>query len=190
MAEKSARPKAAKSDQDPFRKYEEYFVASPDPWVEIVKLEHGGDRTFASTVRAMVTNAEPAQRPGMEDKLLAALAKPELTEVGRMFVCRMLALIGTAKSVPALAALLGDAKAADAARYALDAIEDPAAVEACRAALGKVTGVAKAGLIGSLALRGDKGSIAALQAIQAAADEPAVVKTAAARGLERLTAKS
>ncbi len=190
MAEKSARPKASKSDQDPFRKYEEWFVASPDPWVEIVKLEHGGDRTFGSTVRAMVTNAEPAQRPGMEAKLLAALAAPELTDVGRMFVCRMLALIGTAKSVPALAALLGDPKSADAARYALDAIDDPAAIAACRAALDQLSGVAKAGLIGSLALRGDAGAIPALKAIQSSATEPAVVKTAAARGLERLGAKS
>lgn len=190
MAEKSTRPRASKSDQDPFRKYEEWFVASPDPWQEIVKLEHGGDRTFASTVQAMVTNAEPAQRPGMETKLLTALGAPGLTEVGRMFVCRMLALIGTARSVPDLAALLGDPKSADAARYALDAIEDPAAVEASRGALDKLSGAAKAGLIGSLALRGDAGMIPVLRAIQASPTESAVVKTAAARGLERLAAKS
>src|SRR5688572_27100554 len=131
MAEKTARPKAAKSE-DPFRVYEERFVASPDPWAEIVKLEHGGDRTYGPTVRAMVMNAEPAQRPAMETKLLAALADPKITEVGRMFVCRMLALIGSAKCVPALVPLLADAKTADAARYALDAIDDPAVNEAYR----------------------------------------------------------
>ena len=189
MAEKTARPKAAKSE-DPFRTYEEWFVASPDPWVEIVKLEHGGDRTFESTVRAMVMNAEPAQRPAMETKLLAALANPQITEVGRMFVCRMLALIGTAKCVPALVPWLSEEKTVDAARYALDAIDDAAVNEAYRVALGKLSGEAKAGLIGSIALRGDVGAVETLRAIKDAPSESAGVKTAATRAIERLTAKS
>lgn len=187
MADKSPR---SKTDKDPFRVYEERFVATPDPWTEIVKLEHGGDRTFGSTVRAMVMNAEPAQRPGMEAKLLQALAKPEITDVGRMFVCRMLALIGTAKCVPAVAPLLNDAKSIDAARYALDAIDDPSINALYRGALDKVSGNAKAGLIGSIALRGDTGALGALNAIKASTAEPAIVRTAATRALDRLAAKS
>lgn len=191
MAEKSpARPPRVRSENDPFRAYEEQFVASPDPWAEIVKLDHGSDRTFGSTVRAMVMNAEPAQRPAMEAKLLAALAAPGLTPVGQLFVCRMLALIGTAKCVPAVAALLHDNATADAARFALDAIEDPAVDAAYRGALGKLGGNAKAGLIGSIAQRGDRGALEALKAVQADAKEPAAVRTAAARAVERLTAKS
>jgi hypothetical protein len=187
MAEKSkaAAPRAAQK-KDEFRTYEEWFVASPDPWNEIAKLEPGGDRTFASTVRSMVLNAEPAQRPGMETKLLAALAKPGLTDDGRMFVSRMLALIGTAKAVPALTPLLHDARTADAARYALDAIDDAAVNDVYRAALEKLTGAAKAGLIGSIALRGDPKAVSALTAIKGNAAEPAEVRTAATRALERL----
>lgn len=190
MAETTVRPKGSRNSDDPFRAYEEWYVATPDPWAEIVKMEHGGDRTFGSTVRAMVMNAEPAQRPAMEAKLLAALAKPEITMAGRMFVCRMLALIGTAKSVPALAQLLQDPQTADAARYALDAIDDPAASAAYRAALDRLTGNAKAGLIGSIAVRGDVQAIEALTAIRNNAAEPPVVRANAARALERLGAKA
>lgn len=181
-------PRAAK--QNEFRDYEEHFTATPDPWTEITRLDHGTDRTFGSTVRAMVTNAEPAQRPAMETKLLAALARPGATDVARLFVCRMLALIGSAKSVPALAALLADAKTADAARYALDAIDDPAVDDVYRAALDQLSGTAKAGLIGSIALRGDAKALPALTAIKGRASEPPVVRAAATRALERLQAKA
>lgn len=192
MAEKShPRPGSAKADQkSEFRDYEEWFVGTPDPWKEIVRLDYGTDRTFGSTVRAMVLNAEPAQRPAMEAKLLEALAHPEVTDVGRMFVCRMLALIGSGKSVPALSALLENPKTIDAARYALDVIDDPAVDDAYRAALGKMSGGAKAGLIGSIALRGDVKAAGALAAIKVANGEPEVVRTAATRALERLQAKS
>lgn len=191
MAETTpAKGARAAQKANAFRDYEERFTATPDPWTEIVRLDHGTDRTFGSTVRAMVMNAEPAQRPAMETKLIAVLARPEATDVARLFACRMLALIGSAKAVPALSALLADAKTADAARYALDAIDDPAADDALRGALEKLSGPAKAGLIGSIALRGDAKAIPALAAIKARAAEPAVVRTAATRALERLNAKA
>lgn len=175
---------------DPFRKYEESFTATPDPWVEITKLDHGGDRTFASTVRSMVTNAEPAQRPGMEAKLLAALAKPECTPAGARFVCQMLALIGGEKSVPVLAARLADPQTADDARYALEPMPGAAVDDALRTALEKLTGAPKAGLISTLALRGDRKSVSALSAIQNNASETAEVRAAATRAVERLNARS
>lgn len=186
MAEKSS---AARNKADEFRKYEDWFVATPDPWEEIAVLEHGADRTFGNTVRAMVLNAEPAQRPALEARLLKVLARPDATDFARMFVCRMLALIGSAKSVPALAGLLTEPRTADAARYALDAIEDPAVDEAYRNALGSATGAAKVGLIGSIALRGDQKAVPALAALKSGG-EPEAIRTAAARALERLTAKS
>lgn len=193
MAEKS-QPGASRARSDKksgaFRDYEERFTATPDPWSELATLEPGADRTFASTVRSMVMNAEPAQRPAMETKLLAVLAQPGITATGRMVVCRMLAPIGSAKCVPAVAPLLQDPRTVDAARYALDEIDDAAVDEAYRTALDKVTGPAKAGLIGSIGLRGDRKALAALAAIQGNATEPSVVRTAAARAVERLNAKA
>jgi hypothetical protein len=173
-----------------FRNYEEWFTASPDPWAEIAKLEHGSDRTFATTVRSMVMNAEPAQRPAMETRLLQVLANPKSTEVARMFIVRMLALIGSEKCVPALAPLLADPRTTDVARYALDEITDPAIDEIYRNALGQLSGPAKVGLIGSIGLRGDIKAIGALIALEKNAGETAEVRTAATRALERLTTKA
>jgi len=191
MAETTPAKRARGADKsNAFRDYEEHFTATPDPWTEIVRLDHGTDRTFGSTVCAMVMNAEPAQRPAMEIKLVAVLSRPEATDVARLFACRMLALIGSLKAVPALAALLADATTADAARYALDAIDDPSVDDAYRGALEKLTGPAKAGLIGSIALRGDAKAIPALIALKDRAGESAIVRTAATRALERLQAKA
>lgn len=186
MAEKSAAVPKSNAPQDPFRAYEEKFVASPDPWAELVKLDHGSDRTFGSTIRSMVMNAEPAQRPAMESRLLQVLAKPGITDLGRMFVCRMLALIGTSACVGAVVPLLGDSKTADAGRFALDTIADPAVDAAYRAALDKLAGAAKAGLVGSIALRGDRKALPQLQALAAQASESPDVRTAAKRAVERL----
>lgn len=192
MAEKSSARSGRKRDSgsDPFRKYEESFTATPDPWAEITKLEHGGDRTFASTIRSMVMNAEPAQRPGFEAKLLDALARPNCTPAGARFICQMLALIGGPKTVAALASRLQDPSTSDDARFALEPNPDPSVNEAFRAALDKLSGAPKAGLIGSIALRGDRQAVAALGAIQNSSAEPAEVRAAAARAVERLNARS
>jgi hypothetical protein len=107
-----------------------------------------------------------------------------------MFVCRMLALIGTATCVPALAPLLHDARTVDAARYALDAISDPAVDEVYRQALEKLGGAARAGLIGSIALRGDRMAVAVLTRIKEDAAESAEIRAAATRALNRLNEKA
>ena len=56
------------------------------------------------------------------------------------FVCRKLAIIGTAESVPALAALLPDKDLSHMARYALERIPAPEAAKALREALAKTSG--------------------------------------------------
>lgn len=167
-----------------------WFTATPDPWVEIVSLRHDGDRTYASTVNRMITSAEPAQHATMEGKLVEALAQPNLTDAGRQFVCRMLGLIGTPACVPAVAPLLEQDRMADDARLALDGIRDPAVDQAYRAALARLTGRAKSGLIGSIALRGDREALAPLTAIALDPAEPTEVRTIAERAVERISALS
>lgn len=134
----------------------------------------------------MVVHAEPPQRAAVEGKLLEALARPGCTDAARQFICEMLALVGSARSVPALAALLEKPATADAARYALEPILDTAADEALRAALPKLTGAPKAGLIGTIALRGDASALPALVTIQENASETSEVRAAAARAITRL----
>jgi hypothetical protein len=167
-----------------------WFGATPDPWREIVQLSFGGDRTFASTVERMIVSAEPAQRPAMEKKLIEALGAPELTGAGRLFICRMLGLVGSAACLPAVAPLLGDDRTADVARMALDPIWDPSVDEAYRSALGSLHGSARAGLIGSIGLRGDGKAVEALTAIATNSGESAVVRAAAERAVKRIGRKA
>lgn len=165
--------------------------ASPDPWEECARLAYGADRSFAWTVREQVIATPPEGRARIEDKLLKALATAGRTDAGLAFLCQMLAMVGSAKSVPALAPLLREAKTADAARYALERVAGPEADAAFRAALDSLTGSLKAGLIGSIGVRGDTAAKSALAALKDAATEPAVVREAATRALERLaTAKA
>lgn len=166
----------------------EWFTSTPDPWVEIARLAHGGDRTHASTVSREILSAEPAHQAAMEQRLIAVLADPELTGAGRLFVCRMLAWIGTAACVPAVAPLLESDRTADVARLALDEIRDATVDAAYRSALDKLHGSAKAGLIGSIGLRGDRAAAEALAAIAENAKEAEVVRVAARRALERIEA--
>jgi hypothetical protein len=170
------------------RNSEKYSAAgpTPDPWDECAKLEHGADRSFAWSVREQVIASPPEGRARLEERLLKALAAPGRTEAGLAFVCQMLALIGSAKCVPALAPLLRDAKTADAARYALERVTGPEADAALRDALAALSGPAKAGLIGSIAVRGDPAARPALAALKASTTEPAIVRDTAARALDRL----
>lgn len=184
-AEKSPVQKTTKRQRNP----DAYGSAgaSPDPWEECARLEYGGDRSFAWTVRSQVIGAPPESQARIEERLISSLAGSGRTDAGLAFLCQMLALIGTAKCVPALAPLARDAKTAESARYALESIPGPEADAALRDALTALTGAAKAGVIGSLAARRDVAARPALAALKDAAQEPPVVREAAARALARLS---
>lgn len=159
---------------------------TPEPWDECARLEYGSDRSFAWSVREQVIATPPEGRERVEEKLLKALAASGRTDAGLAFICQMLAMVASAKSVPALAPLLRAAKTADSARYALERIAGPEADTAFRDALGALTDTAKAGLIGSIGIRGDAAATSALTALKDASAEPAIVREAATRALERL----
>jgi hypothetical protein len=158
-----------------------------DPWEQCARMQYGDDRTYASSVRAQVIGTPADGLPQIEDRLLKALASPGRGDAGLAFLCQMFRLVGTAKSVPALAALLRDAKTADSARLALEVIPGPEAEAALRDALPVLSGPAKAGLIGSIAARHDAAARPALTALKDAAKEPAVVRQAATRALDQLS---
>jgi hypothetical protein len=168
----------------------EWMTTTPDPWVEIALLDYAGDRQFASTVNDMVVKAEFTQHAVLEKRLLGALATPGVTDAGRLFICRMLGLIGSATCVPELIPLLNDSATADVARLALDFIDDSAVTSAYRAALALLEGTSKAGLIGSIAMRGDTGALDALVAISVNGAESPEVRGAAERAMRKLGSKS
>jgi hypothetical protein len=160
--------------------------STPNPWEVCARLEYGGDRSFAWSVREQVIHSRPEDRGRIEDRLLTALGQPDCTDAGRAFLCEMIAMVGSARSVPALAPLLRDPRSTESARYALQAIPGAEASAALRDALGALSGAAKAGLIGSIALRHDTAARAAFGALERNAAEPAIVREAASRALTHL----
>ncbi len=187
-AEPSAAPAATPKKVVSANPADRYSQAgpSPDPWTQCALLEYGGDRSYAWTVRERVIHTPAAESARAEEQLLKSLATPGRTEAGLAFVCQMLAMVGSAKCVPALAPLLQDPKTTESARYALQHIAGPEAGAAFMAALGTLTGNAKAGLIGSIGVRGDTAAKPALTVLKDAAAEPAIVREAAARALARV----
>lgn len=119
-------------------------------------------------------------RKDLETKLLALLGEGT-SRAAKDYIGRKLAVIGTAESVPALAALLTDKDLSHMARYALERIPAAEAAKALRDALAKTSGAEKAGVAGSLGTRRDAESIADLAALLG--DSELCVATAAATAL-------
>ena len=101
--------------------------------------------------------------------------------------CVRLRIVGTAKCVPALAALLGEERTAQAARYALEGMPYPEAVVALRQALVTTSGPIKAGLIDSAGWRRDTAAVPLLKPLLYATDP--MVASAAACALGRIGGK-
>lgn len=163
--------------------------STADPWEKCARIDYGGDRSFAWAVHGQVMDTTPEGRPEIEDRLLRSLALPGCTEAGRAFLCQMLALAGSAKSVPALGALVRDPNSSDAARYALQSIPGPEASAVLRDALEMVSGSAKVGLIGTIAVRGDPEACPALATVNGNPAEPELVRNAAFRALQHLVVR-
>jgi HEAT repeat protein len=101
--------------------------------------------------------------------------------------CQRLRVIGTAKAVPALAALLTEDGLSQAARYVLEALPGPEADAALRQALGKTSGLLKAGVIDSLGWRGEEQSVPLLAPLLLDSDPN--IATAASSALGRIGGK-
>jgi hypothetical protein len=143
-----------------------YDPASLDKPFDVLKaFDWGGDAAAFQPIDAAVVaaHADPAARTDLE-KRLAALLGAGTSRAAKEYVCRKLSLIGTAASVPSLAALLPEKDHSHMARFALERINAPEAAEALRKALGTVQGDLKIGMISSLAGRGDATSVPAIAA--------------------------
>jgi HEAT repeat protein len=139
----------------------------------------GADRNLLNPIEEAViaTHSDSAARRELEARLAAVLST-DASRDAKDYVCRKLMQIGSAACVPALAALLAQARYSHMARFALERIGVPEAAQALREALPQLDGALKIGVISSLAARRDAASIAALAELVDSAD-PAVAKSAA-----------
>lgn len=103
-------------------------------------------------------------------KLVAILEDANASVYARAKACQRLAVVGDKGAVPALAALLTDPQLSHYARFGLEPIADRSVDQALRAALGKVKGKMRVGVINSIARRKDAGAIADLSTLLRDAD--------------------
>ena len=123
----------------------------------------GADRNALKSIDQAIVAAQgntAALKP--LEKSLVDILTGGISRSAQDYVCRKLRVIGTARSVEALAALLADEGTSHIARYALERIPDGKAAKALRDALPKVSSKLKPGIIGSLGTRRDKKSIKAI----------------------------
>ena len=144
----------------------------------------GADRATLNPIDQAIiaTHGDAAARQALEKRFVDALAGG-LSRSAQDFVCRKLRVVGTTQSVEALAALLADEKTSHIARYALERMPGAKAIEAMRDALPKVGGKLKPGLIGSLGVRRDETSVAAIAAFLGDSDKDVARATAHALAL-------
>ena len=144
-------PLAAVKEDPRYKKFNE----TADPWKVVGTLGYGDDRTMVSTIERVILDADPSQYPGFEDKLLKIAADPACTEAGYGFVCRLLALVASPKSVAALKDKLvgGNEVIAYLTRMAIEQVPGAEADAALREAAGKAKGREAEGLAGAVKAR-------------------------------------
>jgi len=139
----------------------------------------GTDRNTLKPIddAVIATRGDAAARKKLEKGLIDAL-QSNTSRSAKDFLCRALRTMGTAESVPALAALLPQKDFSHMARYALQGMSCPEAGAAIRDAMPKLSGALKIGMIGSLGVRRDAASVPALVKLLGDADK-AVARAAA-----------
>lgn len=119
-----------------------------------------------------------------DEAALIAILESDAGWLEKQTACRALRQSGTAKAVPALAALLNDSELSNLARYALEPMENPEAGKALRDALNTTEGLLKSGVIGSIGARRDTLAVPLLIPLVDTADLD--VASAAAGALGRI----
>jgi len=114
---------------------------------------------------AVVSSRENASARKELETRLAAVLKSDAPRAAKDYVCRKLRVIGTYESVPTLAEFLSDEQLSHMARYALESIPAAEAATALRDALPQLDGELQIGVISSLGVRQDAGSVASLASL-------------------------
>ncbi len=166
---------------------------------QVARYEYGHSREPLSKLSDLVraSLASPSQAQAVE-AALDRLLDSDATRDGKEAVCRELSVMGSERSVPVLARLLGQPPIAEMARYALERIGGPAADAALLDALASAGGSTRIGIVNTLGrhrartavekLKGMLGSpdaalaAAAADALASIADAPAQMALSAALG--------
>jgi HEAT repeat protein len=113
--------------------------------------------------------ADTQARTALESRSIAAL-KSDASWQDKDCACRILQVIGTEKSIDAIAPLLLDPQLSHMARYALEPMPNPRVGSVLRNAAARASGRIQIGIIQSLGARADTDSVALLSPLASGAD--------------------
>ena len=119
---------------------------------------------------------------GEWESRFTTLLEQKLSPVAKRYLCAKLALLGSARAVPALASLLSEPDLSHPAQDALFAIPGPESLKALRDSLPRLRGLPRIGVINSLGARRDEPSVPLLSALLTEPDSVVVAAAAAALG--------
>jgi HEAT repeat protein len=130
----------------------------------------------------LVQSAALAADTNDESSLIAVL-KSNAGPAEKDAACARLKFIGTARCVPAVAALLTDEQLSHSARYVLESMNPGEAGAALLTALNQTKGPTQIGLINSLAARGDPRAVPALAKLLKSSEPSTVMAAACGLGM-------
>jgi hypothetical protein len=149
---------------------------------EISTYQYGQSREPLTQVEDWVReNLKSSELSQAIADLLADLLATNATKDCKQFVCRQLAVIGTEKNVPAIAALLSNTETVDMARYALQRMQAPSVDAALLSALDGAGGAAT-GIINTLGERRSAVAVKTLASFMTSDDPKAAEAAIAALG--------
>lgn len=130
----------------------------------VTGIVHADDNAWDPAIDATIASvhADPEARRALEDACVAVVTSPDAEWPALHRAIRLLAGIGSEASIEPLAERLRDPESAHLARYALEAMPYPAVDAVLREALGALTGAARVGVMGSIAVRRDAAAVPAL----------------------------
>ncbi len=155
---------------------------SSDEWAALRAYREGADNRALVSIERQVERAAPAERPGLEEKLLETVQHPEAGAAARDFSCRMLRRVGSDACVEPLARLLGDERLGPMALYALEGVPGAGADRAIRGAMETTPDRVRLTAIRLAGVRRDAAAVPALQRLAGAADARVAATAVAALG--------
>ena len=105
------------------------------------------------------------------DARLIAILQGDATDLAKDYACRQLVIVGSDTSIPVLAELLPNPRLSYMARYAIEGIGGPVAIQTLRRMLGKTEGRQKVGVVISLGRLAAGSAAPELSALLAEEDE-------------------
>jgi len=154
--------------------YADALAAESD---DCVYLDGTPDRT-----RRFVCGMTPTAFPYTDTQQMVAALGSDAPEAVRIEAARQLAAMGGPEAIPALATLLADEQRSHLARFALEAMPDPAASATLRDALPKLGGELLVGVVNSLGERRDPEAVGALGILAQGAEQQVAAAAAVALG--------